>query len=229
MLNVTTALEQAATLLDGATRHGLDQDDLPDRALFALHETTEIQHDLMRLAGLHWLPLVDLHEPCHLYTSRCVEETGRGMREVKESGDLLINIRDEVWKQMRLGVAAVQNLDADLRLSRRDGEVNWMIGHKPGDSAGAGNTGTAARAIASELLALADIKILHGQEARVADELQALIGFSPLVHDLITGWATQRPGRAVWCVGPRLYKVQTVLHPIVKALAFTNQALEGAA
>lgn len=159
----------------------------------------------------------------------CVSSWGRGMREVKESGDLRINIRDEVWKQMRLGLAAVQNLDADLRLSRRDGEVNWMIGHKPGDSAGAGNTGTAARAIASELLALADIKILHGQEARVADELQALIGFSPLVHDLITGWATQRPGRAVWCVGPRLYKVQTVLHPIVKALAFTNQALEGAA
>jgi len=159
----------------------------------------------------------------------CVSSWGRGMREVKEAGELRVSIRDEVWMQMRLGLAAVQNLDADLRLSRRDGEINWMIGHKPGDSAGAGNTGTAARAIASELLALADIKILHGQEARVADELRALIGFSPLVHDLITGWATQRPGRAIWCVGPRLYKVQTILHPLVKALCFTNQALEGAA
>lgn len=68
MLNITTALEQAATLLDGATRHGLDQDDLPDRALFALHETTEIQHDLMRLAGLSWLPLGDLHEPAPALT-----------------------------------------------------------------------------------------------------------------------------------------------------------------
>lgn len=159
----------------------------------------------------------------------CVSSWGRGMREVKPDGELRVNIRDEVWKQMRLGLAAVQNLDADLRLSRRDGEINWMIGHKPGDSGGAGNTGTAARAIASELLALADIKILHGQEARVADELQALIGFSPLVHQLITGWATQRPGRAIWCVGPRLYKVQTILHPTVKTLAYTNQALTGAA
>jgi len=49
----TTLISAAADLLDGAYRYGLDQPDLPDRTLFALHETTEIQTEIMRLAGLY--------------------------------------------------------------------------------------------------------------------------------------------------------------------------------
>lgn len=45
----TQLIRRAADLLDGAYRYGLDQDDLSDRALFALHEAASIQTELMRL------------------------------------------------------------------------------------------------------------------------------------------------------------------------------------
>ena len=41
-------------------------------------------------------------------------------------------------------------------------------------------------------------------------------------------WATQRKGRALWCVGKHIYKVQTVLHPAAAAFTYTNQAIDGA-
>ena len=39
---------------------------------------------------------------------------GPRLREIAEPGDLRIVVRDEVWKQMRLGTAAVASFDADL-------------------------------------------------------------------------------------------------------------------
>ena len=52
----------------------------------------------------------------------CLNSWGRGLREIAEAGDLRIVVRDEVWKQVRLGVAAVMSFDADLRLSRGMGK-----------------------------------------------------------------------------------------------------------
>jgi len=34
---------------------------------------------------------------------------------------------------MRLGTDAVKSLDADLRLSRRDGAIQIVVAHKPSD------------------------------------------------------------------------------------------------
>ena len=36
------------------------------------------------------------------------------------------------------------------------------------------------------------------------------------------GWAVQGKGRALWCVGKQLYKVQTVLQPIEQALTIVT-------
>ena len=47
----------------------------------------------------------------------------------------------------------------------------------------------------------------------------------PIAQHLVTGWAMQGKGRALWTVGDRLYKVQTVLTPAELALTDTNQAL----
>ena len=77
------------------------------------------------------------------------------------------------------------------------------------------------------MLHLADIKILHGQDTGIANELEAMLGLGPIVADLVTGWATHGRGRAVWLVGDRTYKVQTVLHPLEYALTYTNQAIDG--
>ena len=74
---------------------------------------------------------------------------------------------------MRLGVEAVKSFDADLRLSRGTGDIQFAVGHKPSDLLSAGDAGSQAVAIAKDLLHLADIKILHGQDQAVAAELDA--------------------------------------------------------
>jgi len=158
----------------------------------------------------------------------CLNSWGRGMREMAAPGDLRVVVRDESWKQLRLGPEAVKSFDADLRLSRRDGDVQFAVAHKPSDLLSAGDTGSQAVAIAKDLLHLADVKILHGQDLGVARELENMLGLGPMARDLVTGWAMQGKGRALWCVGEQNYKVQTVLHPVERELTFTNQAIVGA-
>jgi hypothetical protein len=155
----------------------------------------------------------------------CLNSWGRGIRELADPGDARIVVRDESWKQLRLGVEAVKSFDGDMRLSRSTGDIQCAIGHKPSDPLSAGDTGSQAVAIAKDLLHLADIKILHGQDHAIAAELDGLLGLGPIAQDLVTGWAMQGKGRALWCVGDQLHKVQTVLHPAEHALTYTNDAL----
>lgn len=159
----------------------------------------------------------------------CLNSWGTGMREMADTGDLRIMVRDEAWKQLRLGVEAMKSFDAALRLSRNAGDIQFAIAHKPSDLLTAGDAGSQAQAIAKDLLHLADIKILHGQDAGVAREFESMLGLGPLATNAITGWAMQGKGRALWCVGDLRYMVQTVLHPYERALTYTNEALAGAA
>ncbi|MDQ7991241.1 MAG: hypothetical protein AAGC63_00420 [Propionicimonas sp.] len=94
----------------------------------------------------------------------CLNSWSRGMRELAAPGDLRVVVRDESWKQLRLGPEAVKSFDADLRLSRRDGDVQVAVAHKPSDLLTAGDAGSQAVAIAKDLLHLADTHILHGQD-----------------------------------------------------------------
>jgi hypothetical protein len=162
----------------------------------------------------------------------CMNSWGHGLREIAEPGDLRIVVRDEVWKQMRLGVSAVMSFDADLRLSRgmagKGGDIQFANLHKPSDLLSVGDADSQAAMIAKDLLELADIKILGGQKPRVARELDSMLGFGPIAQDLVSGWAMQDKGRALWCLGDATYKVQTVLHPLEKRLYYTNEAIEAA-
>lgn len=159
----------------------------------------------------------------------CLSSWGRGMRENTTGSDLRVIVRDEVWKQMRLGPEAVKSFDQDLRLSRADGDIQWANAHKPADLLSVGDTGSQAVTIAKDLLHLTDIRILHGQDHAVATELETLLGLTPLARDVVTRWAMQGKGRALWCVGEQQYKVQTVLHPLEAQLTDTNDAIAGAA
>jgi hypothetical protein len=164
---------------------------------------------------------------------------GRGMREVAPAGDLRVVIRDEAWKVMRLGVDAVKALDEDLRLSRgaghrvdggqMGGDIQWFNAHKPSDMLTVGDQGSQSAAIARDLVHLAGTKILHGQEPKIARELDDLLGLGPIATDAISGWAMQRKGRALWVVGEQMYKVQTVLHPVEEHLTWTNEGIAAAA
>jgi len=159
----------------------------------------------------------------------CLNSWGRGMREMAPAGDLRIVVRDESWKQLRLGPEAVKSFDADLRLSRRDGDIQFGVLHKPSDMLSAGDTGSQAVSIAKDLLHLADIKILHGQDVGVTNQLEQMLGLTPIACDVVTNWAMQGKGRALWCVGDQQYKVQTILHPAEQQLTYTNEAIAGGA
>ena len=158
----------------------------------------------------------------------CLNSWGRAQREMAAQGDLRIVVRDETWKQMRLGLEAVKSLDADLRFSRRDGDIQMVIYHKPSDPMTAGAAGSQAVAIARDLLHLGDIRVLHGQDEAVAAELGDLLGLRPMAQALITGWAMGGRGRALWMVGDQEYKVQVVRTPLEEALTWTNDALASA-
>ena len=155
----------------------------------------------------------------------CLNSWGRAMRETAEPGDMRVVIRDESWKQLRLGIEAVKSFDADLRLSRRDGDIQFAIAHKPSDLLSAGDSGSQAAAIAKDMLHLADTKILHGQDIAIAEELQGLLGLPDIAVRIVTDWCRQAPGRALWIVGETLYKVATVLHPAERQIVFSNQSI----
>ncbi len=155
----------------------------------------------------------------------CLNSWGTAMRQV--SGRRRINVRDEVWRQLRLGTGAVSSFDADLRLSRSHGDIEIANAHKPSDYLGAGHAGSQAQQIAKDLLHLGDIKVLFGQDAEVADDLEQLLELGPVARDIVTGWAMGGKGRALIAVGPRLHKVALTLHPdLEQPLTDTNQKLQ---
>ena len=155
----------------------------------------------------------------------CLNSWGRAMTQVAEPGDLRIIIRDECWKQMRLGTDAVKSLDADLRLSRRDGCIQAVIAHKPSDMLTVGDAGSQAVAIAKDLMHLCATKVLLGQDDQIGDELSELLGLTPMAERIVTDWATAAKGRALWLVGSHVAKVQTVRTSIDVALTDTNDAI----
>lgn len=155
----------------------------------------------------------------------CLNSWGQGIREMAEPGERRIVLRDEAWMQTRLGVEAVKTLDSNLRLSRNDGDIQLVTYHKPSDPLSAGDAGSQAAQIAKDLLHLADVRVLMGQDEEVANELGHLLGLTPMQQDLVTGWAMQGKGRALWMVGDRRYKIQTILTPIERQLTYTNDAV----
>jgi hypothetical protein len=124
----------------------------------------------------------------------CLNSWGRAMTTTPDDTSLTggttprIIVRDEAWKQMRLGTGAVASLDADLRLSRRDATVQIVVAHKPSDMLTVGDTGSQAVAIARDLIHLCSTKILHGQDDRIADELATLLGLAPMTEASPVQW-----------------------------------------
>jgi hypothetical protein len=186
--------------------------------------------DIDWLAPIQSLSLSRLPEEAVGIALTCLSSWGAAQREVVSRADQRIVVRDEAWRQLRMGPEAVKAFDADMRLSRgyagQGGDIQYAVAHKPSDLLSAGDDGSQAQNIARDMAHLADIKILHGQDPKVAAELDKLFGLGPLAVEAITTWARQQPGRAVWLVGDRLYKVQTVLHPWEAALANTNVGIE---
>src|SRR5690606_38645664 len=146
------------------------------KGLFDDHTTFEIDW----LAPIQSLSLSRLPAPAVGIALTCLSSWGAGQREVATRGQPRIVVRDEAWRQLRLGPEAVKAFDADMRLSRgfagQGGDIQYAIAHKPSDLLSAGDDGSQAQNIARDMAHLADIKILHGQDPKVAAELDKLFG-----------------------------------------------------
>ncbi|WP_226360889.1 ATP-binding protein [Pseudonocardia sp. ICBG1142] len=137
-----------------------------------------------------------------------------------------IVVRDEVWRQMGLGLRAVQAINADLRLSRSDRTIQLLIMHQPSDLHAVGAAGSHEAAIARDFLALCSTKILLGQSDAITDDLADQLGLSTTEQAAITGWAMQAQGRALWKLDNRPgMKIQTVLSATEKTIFDTDAGM----
>lgn len=156
----------------------------------------------------------------------CLGSWGSMATDLQADGEIRIVVRDEMWRQMRLGLRAVQTVDSELRLSRIEKNIQILVGHKPSDLMSVGAAGSQEVAIAKDLLALCSTRVLLGQSTRVADELAEALGLSEREQDVLTGWAMERQGRALWKIeNTPGYKVQTVLSRVERRFFDTNAQL----
>ncbi|WP_083703255.1 ATP-binding protein, partial [Pseudonocardia sp. Ae263_Ps1] len=159
----------------------------------------------------------------------CLGSWSSMITDLQDDGDVRIVVRDEVWRQMRLGLRAVQAVDSDLRLSRAERKIQLLVMHKPSDLLSVGAAGSQEVSIAKDLLALCSTRILLGQSTRVGDELADELGLSDREQGVITGWAMEGQGRALWKLENRPgMKIQTVLSATERAIFDTNAGLRAA-
>jgi hypothetical protein len=156
----------------------------------------------------------------------CLGSWSSMITDLQDDGDIRIVVRDEVWRQMRLGLRAVHAVDSDLRLSRAERKIQLLVLHKPSDLLSVGAVGSQEVAIAKDLLALCSTRILLGQSTRVADELATELALTEREQEVAGRWAMERRGRALWKIENNPgYKVQTVLSGTEMRIFDTNAQL----
>ena len=137
-------------------------------------------------------------------------------------------IRDEIWRQMRSGGAAmVSKIDADLRLSRAQGTIQILATHRLSDFDAVGATGSEAANIARELIASADTRITAAQDTAPLAMTREVIGLTDAEAALIGSWGRAHVGRALWKVGRAggSHPVQLRLSPTEARLFHTDQRM----
>lgn len=139
-----------------------------------------------------------------------------------------IVVRDELWRQMRSGGAAmVRKIDADLRLSRATGTIQVLATHRLSDFEGVGAAGSEAVAIARDLIASCETRIQLAQDTKPLNLTREAIGLTDAECDLIGSWGAGQRGRALWKVGRAggSHAVQLVLSQIEQKLFETDEKM----
>jgi type IV secretory pathway VirB4 component len=110
-------------------------------------------------------------------------------------------VRDELWRQLRSGGAAMaRKIDSDLRLSRAEGVIDVLATHRLSDLEAVGAAGSEASSIARDLISSCETRIQLHQDTRPLEITRDAIGLTDAECALIASWSGQR-GRALWKVG----------------------------
>ncbi|GHH25688.1 type VI secretion protein [Streptomyces rubradiris] len=139
-----------------------------------------------------------------------------------------IVVRDELWRQMRSGGAAmVKKIDADLRLSRATGTIQLLATHRLSDFESVGAAGSEAVSIAKDLIASCETRIQLAQDTRPLAITREAIGLTDAECELIGSWGAGQRGRALWKVGRGggSHAVQLLLSSTEKTLFETDERM----
>lgn len=118
-------------------------------------------------------------------------------------------VYDEAWRLMQYP-SLLRRMDAQWRLARHYGISNMLVFHKLSDLDNVGDAGTAMRALASSLLANAEVRIVYRQEPDQLGTTAAALGLTGTEQKLLP---SSGPGRSVARIKDRSFVVQHQFHP----------------
>jgi len=130
-------------------------------------------------------------------------------------------IYDEAWRLMAYP-SLLRRMDAQWRLSRHYGISNMLVFHKLSDLDNVGDAGTAMRALASSLLANAEVRIVYRQEPDQLGSTAVALGLTGTEQKLLPGLGT---GQGLWRIKDRSFVVQHQLHPAELAVFDTTSRM----
>lgn len=128
-------------------------------------------------------------------------------------------IYDEAWRLMQQP-ALLRRMDAHWRLARHYGIANMLIFHKLTDLDNVGDQGSAARGLASSLLANAETRVVYRQESDQLGATAESLGLTGTERALLPTLGT---GQGLWRIKNRSFVVQHQLHPAELAI-YDNSA-----
>ena len=134
-------------------------------------------------------------------------------------------VYDEAWRLMQ-HPALLTRMDAHWRLARHYGIANMLIFHKLTDLDNVGDQGTAARGLASSLLANAETRVVYRQESDQLGATAESLGLTGTERSLLPTLGT---GQGLWRIKNRSFVVQHQLHADELALYDTSARARGGA
>jgi len=129
-------------------------------------------------------------------------------------------VRDEMWRQLRYAWLT-KKIDSDLRLSRAQGVVQFLITHELGDFDAAAEP-EVARGIASKCAT----RVTYAQTLTPNSPAVVSLGMNRTECELVSSWTAGQRGRGLWRIGPvRAHVVQTRLADTEIALTHTDERM----
>lgn len=118
-------------------------------------------------------------------------------------------VYDEAWRLMS-HPAFLRRMDAHWRLARHYGIANLLVFHKLTDLDNVGDHGSAARALASSLLANAETRIIYRQESDQLGVTAQTLSLTGTEQKLLPTLGT---GQGLWRIKDMSVVIQHQLHP----------------
>lgn len=125
------------------------------------------------------------------------------------AGGQRLVIYDEAWRLLA-HPALLRRMDAQWRLARHYGISNALVFHKLSDLDNVGDQGSMMRALASSLLANAEIRIVYRQETDQIGSAAQTLGLTGTEQSLLPSLGI---GQGLWRIKERAFLVQHQMHP----------------